>query len=133
MEHVGYHGTTAAFSRFSEEMFGSASDRSPNGALGVWVFTDRSYADHYAKGAGGRTLCVKSTAAKAIKIDANQMRRDHMSANETEDPIGWFRQMRAELLLNGFGRIDVQERDGSIGMSVLIDPASIVSVEEITH
>lgn len=133
MEHVGYHGTTAAFSHFSEEMFGSANDRSPNGALGVWVFTDRSYADHYAKGAGGRTLRVASTAAKAIKIDASQMRRDHSAAGETDDPIGWFRRMRAELLLNGFGRIDVAERDGSIGMSVLIDPASITSVDDVTH
>lgn len=90
MEHVGYHGTAAAFSHFSEEMFGSASDRSPNGALGVWVFTDRSYADHYAKGAGGRTLRVASSGAKAIRIAANQMRRDHTAAGMTDDPLAGF-------------------------------------------
>lgn len=32
MEHVGYHGTAAAFATFSEEMLGSAADRSANGA-----------------------------------------------------------------------------------------------------
>lgn len=133
MEHVGYHGTAAAFSHFSDEMFGSASDRSPNGALGVWVFAERSYADRYATGVGGRTLRVTSANAKAIRIDHEQMRRDHNAAERSDDPVGWFRRMRSELLLNGFGRIDVEEKDGSIGMSVLIDPASIVVIDDVTH
>lgn len=133
MEHVGYHGTVAAFTQFSEEMFGSDDSRSPNGALGVWVFTNRSYADRYATGTGGRTLRVTSSAAKAIRIDYAQMRRDHMAAERTDDPIGWFRRMRAELLVNGYSRIDVVESDGAIEMSVLVDPASITSVDDVTH
>lgn len=133
MEHVGYHGTAAAFTQFSEEMFGSDDSRSPNGALGVWVFTDRSYADRYATGAGGRTLRVTSSAEKAIRMEPGQMRRDHMTAEQTGDPIAWFRRMRAELLVNGYSRIDVVEKDGTVEMSVLLDPESIVSVDNVTH
>jgi hypothetical protein len=133
MEHIGYHGTAAAFTHFSEEMFGSDDSRSPNGALGVWVFTDRSYADRYATGADGRTLRVTSSAAKAIRMEPWQMRRDHTAAEQSDDPIAWFRRMRAELLVNGYSRIDVVEKDGTVEMSVLLDPASIVSVDNVTH
>lgn len=133
MEHVGYHGTTAAFTQFSEEMFGSDNSRSPNGALGVWVFTNRSYADRYATGASGRTLRVTSSAAKAIRMEPYQMRRDHQAAEQSVDSIAWFRRMRAELLLNGYGRIDVLEDNGAIDMSVLLDLNSIVSVDGVAH
>jgi hypothetical protein len=133
MEHVGYHGTAAAFATFSEDMLGSAADRSANGALGVWLFTERDYADRYAVGAKGRTLKVTSSGTKAIRIDMSQMRRDHQSAEMSDDPIAWFRRLRAELIMNGYGRIDVVEKDDTVDMSVLLDIGTIISIDDVTH
>ncbi|PZR93576.1 MAG: hypothetical protein DI537_10705 [Stutzerimonas stutzeri] len=133
MDHVGYHGTAAAFTSFSEEMLGSAADRSANGALGVWVFTERSYADRYAVGAQGRTLKVTSAGRKAMKVDVTQMRRDHDSAQMSDDPVAWFRRLRAELIVNGYDRIDIVERDDTVDMSVLLDLGTITSVDDVTH
>jgi hypothetical protein len=133
MEHVGFHGTASAFSSFSEDMLGSAEDRSANGALGVWLFKERDYADRYAVGTKGRTLRVTSSTTKAVTIDVGQMRRDHRSAEMCDDPVAWFRRMRAELIMNGYSRIDVLEQDGTVAMAVLLDIGKIISIDDVTH
>ncbi len=62
-----------------------------------------------------------------------QMRRDHETAQRTDDPVGWSRKMRAELLINGYGRIDVVECDGAIEMSVLLDLRSIEVIDDLAR
>lgn len=133
MPHIGYHGTMADFTEFSAAMFGSASDRSPNGALGIWVFTDPSYANRYGANKGGRTLRVTSGELKTIRITQPQMRQDHEAAQRADDPVAWFRRRRAGLLAEGYSRVDVVEYDGSIEMSVLIDLQAIEGVEDLAE
>lgn len=124
---IAYHGTKADFSGFEEEMLGSNPDNSPNGALGVWVTPDRELAGRF----GGRVLELSVAEGKVARIYSRQMAQDHQTAMQTEDPIGFFRTMRAQLLVNGYSRIDVVERDESVQMSVVVDLRSIQSFKEV--
>lgn len=121
-----YHGTNGDFDSFDEAVFGTNPDASPNGALGVWAASERDLASKF----GARVLALSVSDGKVARIDVGQMARDHGSARQTEDPVGFFKTMRAQMLVSGYSRIDVVEKDGSVEMSVILDLRSIQSVKE---
>lgn len=125
---TGYHGTQEDFETFLEERFGSEPTRSPNGALGVWVFLDERNAQHI----GDRVLRVEADVRNPIRYASQDMLRDHLAANATEDPVGFFRELRTCLLARGHDAIEVAELDGRVGMAVILDLDRIVSVTDLT-
>lgn len=124
---VGFHGTDHEFEAFSEERFGSERTRSPNGALGVWLFTSEEHAHNL----GLRILRVEVDVRNPVRYPIRRMSDDHHAAGRTDDPVGFFRDARKGLLAAGHDMIEVVEKDGDVAMVVVLDLARISSVEEI--
>lgn len=125
---IGYHGTDAQFDSFSEEAFGSKENFSANGALGVWLYLDESLARRH----GTRTLKVEADVRSAKRIGISEMHRDHTEAGgDREEALAYFERRRAALLAEGYQAIEVEERDGSVAIAVILDLSAIVSVEEM--
>ena len=102
---------------------------SANGALGVWFAHDEAHASVF----GGRLLSIEAAPSRSIILSVTDMRTDHEMAECSEDPLAWFRNRRAALLAGGYQAIDVIERDGSGAMGVILDPACIRSVTELSR
>lgn len=129
MRMTGWHGTTKDFDGFSEEAFGSAADRSPNGALGVWAFTGPDHASSF----GGRVLELDIAAEKVVRRTVTQMMKDHHAAgSDREEAVAFFRGQRQEWLRQGFQLLEVVEYDGRVDMIVVLDLACIENVREMS-
>lgn len=126
---IVFHGTHAEFDHFSEEYFGSRENMSANGALGVWFAREETHASVF----GGRLLSIEATPERSIALSVTDMRLNHETAERSDDPLAWFRVRRAALLARGYQAIDVIERDGSSAMGVILDPACIRSVTELSR
>jgi hypothetical protein len=125
---TGYHGTDARFESFSEAMLGSKEDFSANGALGVWLYLS----EDLARAHGARTLRIEADAPRRLRIGISEMHRDHMRAGgDRTEAVAFFAARRAALLAEGYQAIEVEERDGTVAIAVVLDLGAIVSVEEM--
>lgn len=124
-----FHGTMEDFDAFDLDRCGARADGASNGALGIWMANEYWLGERFA-GDEGIVMEVHCNPVKGYQMSVSELMRRTTEAGDQDDPNAYFHDLRAKMLSNGYGAVEIVEDDGSSAMSILLDLTAITHIEK---
>ena len=124
-----FHGTMEDFDAFDLDRCGTRAEGASNGALGVWMANEYWLGERFA-GDDGIVMKVCCKPVRSYQMSVSELMKLTTDADSYDDPQAYFHDLRARMVAEGYGAVEIVEDDGSSAMSILLDLEAITHVEK---